>query len=222
MPRRITLCVLLALAGCGSRHGSVVNEDGGPGSVGTGGDGALVGGGGSNTGGTGTGGVAGTGGSGDGGAASGTGGVGGETVIIRGDPARTFATATFEARGWAGEDEGRLVVLRAGMVERSPERLVSAKTHVHEGAFRIVLPMGIETDLYKRKQIFVDINGDGRCTPEVDRAFEDYSFLINDLTFVLQGSVPAADNKTERGMRQVAVEATTAICDVMNGAWPES
>jgi hypothetical protein len=144
-----------------------------------------------------------------------------DVVIIRGDPNREFATPTLEARGWGAEYEGRLVVLRFGLPERPPERLASARVRFHQGGFRIVMPMAVETSLYKAKFLFVDVDGDGVCKPLTDVVYEDYSFLDADLTLVLQGSTPAAMGAAERTTpKTLGADVAAQVCGIMNGPWP--
>jgi hypothetical protein len=195
-----------AIAGAGGDGGAA------GGATGTGGAGGAVG-------------SAGRGGSGGGAGAGGTatGGAAGDVVIIRGDPTRAFATATFEARGFGADYEGRLVVVRVGSTDRPPERLAQARAYFHGGGFQLPLPMGVETSLYKAKYLFVDVDGDGVCTPASDRGYRDFSFLDNDLTFVLQGSVPAATGTAERRMMETtAIDLNAEVCDVMNRPWPDN
>jgi hypothetical protein len=145
--------------------------------------------------------------------------------VIRGDPAGTFVTCTFEARGWPDEDEGQPVILLLGHPDRPPERLVAAEARVEDGAFRIAVPMGCEGGLYKRKALLVDVDGDGMCTLGIDRVYVDYSFLVGDLTFVLVGSAPPAapESETERGMSLGTPETTAPeACEVLNMPWPEN
>jgi hypothetical protein len=150
-------------------------------------------------------------------------GVAEDVVIVRGDPARKFATATLEARGWGAEYEGRLVVARFGTPERPPERLTSARVRFHQGGFRLALPMAVETSLYKAKFLFVDVDGDGACSAQNDIVYQDYSFLDGDLTFVLEGSTPAAMGAAERRMpRTLGADVATQVCAIMNGPWPAS
>jgi hypothetical protein len=146
-----------------------------------------------------------------------------DVVIIRGDPARTFATATLEARGWGAEYEGQLAVVRFGVPDRSPERLTSARVRFHQGGFRLALPMAVETSLYKAKFLFVDVDGDGVCSAQTDIVYEDYSFLDSDLTLVLQGSTPAAMGAAERTMpRTLGADVAAQVCGIMNGPWPSN
>ena len=245
LPRTLAcvgLGTALVIAGCGSGAGATAGTGGTTGGAGSG-DTASGGAGGAASGAagsTGTGGAVGSagtaggrfgggaggtsGGAGDTGAgAAGVGGAGGDVVIIRGDPSHTFVTATFLARGFGAEYEGRLVVVRVGSPDRPPERLVQAWSRFHDGGFEIALPMGVETSLYKAKFLYVDADGDGLCTPENDLGYRDASFLEADLTFVLQGSVPPATGNTERLMLQTtATDLTAPVCDVMNGPWPDN
>jgi hypothetical protein len=238
--RRLTLVGLAFVAvGCGSGRGTTGEKDsgvgmGGAGSGKGGGAGAAASGGAEGGGGIGGavnvdggGGMGGAvnadGGGGIAGGGGGAGGAAGGVVIIRGDPARKFATATFEARGWGAEHEGRLVVVRVGIPSRPPERLASGQARFHDGGFSLALPMGVETSLYKAKYAFVDVDGDGACTPANDIVYQDFSFLDNDLTFVLDGSVPAAVGTSERGMPRISgPDMAGPICDILNGPWPAS
>src|SRR5262245_60525908 len=122
--------LVLAAIGCAEERLAANVPDGGAGGTGTGG--------------TGTGGA---GGGDDAGPDTGTAPV----RLIRGDPAGTFVTCNFEARGLPAEDEGRAVILRLGFPDRPPERLVAAEARVEDGAFRIEAPLGCERSLYKRK-----------------------------------------------------------------------
>jgi hypothetical protein len=144
-----------------------------------------------------------------------------DVVIIRGDPARTFATPTLEARGWGAEYEGRLVGIRFGLPERPPERLTSGRVRFHQGGFRIALPMAVETSLYKAKFLFVDVDGDGVCSAQNDVVYQDYSFLDGDLTLVLDGSTPAAMGAAERTMpKTLGADVAAQVCGILNGPWP--
>lgn len=140
--------------------------------------------------------------------------------VTRGDPADTFVTCNFEARGWPAEDEGRLIILRLGRPDRPPERLVSAEARVERGAFRIASPMGCEKELYKRKALMVDVNGDGACTLGIDRIYVNNSFLVGDLTFVLAGSVPIETGAGERRMGLGSEATAVEACEVFNLPWP--
>jgi len=144
-------------------------------------------------------------------------------TIIRGDPAKKFATGTFTARGFGPEYEGRLVFVRVGTPTRPPERLGAGWAPFGDGGFSLPLPMGIERSLYKAKYAFIDVDGDGVCTADKDVVYQDFSFLDDDLTFVLEGSVPAASGTTERTMpRTRGVDIATPVCAIMNGPWPAS
>jgi hypothetical protein len=146
-----------------------------------------------------------------------------EVTIIRGDPAKRFATGTFVARGFGPEYEGRLVFVRVGTPSRPPERLGAGAARFRDGGFSLPLPMGIEQSLYKAKYAFVDVDGDGVCTADKDVVYQDFSFLDGDLTFVLEGSVPAATGTAERTMlRTRGTDVAAQVCDVMNGPWPGS
>jgi len=146
-----------------------------------------------------------------------------DVTIIRGDPAKTFATGTFEARGFGPEYEGRLVYVRVGTSTRPPERLGAGSAHFRQGGFSLPLPMGIEQSLYKAKYAFIDVDGDGVCKADKDVVYQDFSFLDGDLTFVLEGSVPAAIGMAERTMpRTLGADGATQVCDVMNSPWPAS
>jgi hypothetical protein len=232
--RSLVVSILVLVAGCGSGSGATANPDGAAGDA-AGGSAGVIGSGGVSGGGAGTGGASGTAGAGgaDGGSeVDGAPGVDAgadfssaatDVTIIRGDPAKRFATGTFVARGFGPEYEGRLVFVRVGMPSRPPERLGAGTARFRDGGFSLPLPMGIELSLYKAKYAFVDVDGDGVCTADKDVAYQDFSFLDGDLTFVLEGSVPAAMGAAERTMlRTRGADVAAQVCDVMNGPWPGS
>jgi len=142
--------------------------------------------------------------------------------IIRGDPnARGWFNCDFEGHGLSSDD-GRVVTARIGTPDRSPERLGLGQARVEGGVFRIEFPQGCESDLYKRKLLFVDVDADGSCTPGVDRVYEDYRFLDTDLTFTLIDSVPRPTGPPAPGtsvMSRSRDEATD--CQFLNDPWPE-
>jgi hypothetical protein len=140
--------------------------------------------------------------------------------IIRGDPSATsWFSLSIEGHGLASED-GRVVTVRIGMAERPPERLGSAQGRIESGAFRIDLPQACEISLYKRKLLFVDVDGDGTCTPGVDHVYSDYRAQEGgDLTLTLSDSVPAP--ASDASMR-LATDAGAASCQVFNDPWPDS
>ena len=159
----------------------------------------------------------------DGGAGADSAAAATDVTIVRGDPAKVFATGTFVARGFGPEYGGRPVFVRVGTPTRPPERLGAGETHFRDGGFSLPLAMGIERSLYKAKYAFIDIDGDGVCTADKDVVYQDFSFLDDDLTFVLEGSVPAAIGTTERTMpRTHGLDIATQVCNVMNGPWPAS
>ena len=142
--------------------------------------------------------------------------------IIRGDPSATnWFSLSIEGHGLANE-EGRVVTVRVGMAERPPERLGSAQARIESGTFRIDLPQASEISLYKRKLLFVDVDGDGTCTSGVDHVYSDYRAQEGgDLTLTLSDSVPAP--ASDAAMRLATDAATTtASCQVFNDPWPDS
>ena len=141
--------------------------------------------------------------------------------IIRGDPSATsWYSLSIEGHGLASE-EGRVVTVRIGIPERPPERLGSAQARIEGGAFRIDLPQGAEISLYKRKLLFIDVEGDGVCTAGVDHVYSDSRAQEGDLTLTLADSVPAP--AADAAMR-LATDAATATpnCQVFNDPWPDS
>jgi hypothetical protein len=142
--------------------------------------------------------------------------------IIRGDPSATsWYSLSIEGHGLANE-EGRVVTARIGIAERPPERLGSAQARIESGGFRIDLPQAAEISLYKRKLLFIDVDGDGTCTPGVDHVYSDYRAQEGgDLTLTLSDSVPAP--APDAAMRLAADAATAApSCQVFNDPWPDS
>ena len=142
--------------------------------------------------------------------------------IIRGDPTATsWYSLSIEGHGLANE-EGRVVTVRIGIPDRPPERLGSAQARIESGAFRIDLPQAHEISLYKRKVLFIDVDGDGTCTAGVDHVYSDYRALEGgDLTLTLSDSVPAPAG--DAALR-LATDAATAApsCQVFNDPWPDS
>jgi hypothetical protein len=142
--------------------------------------------------------------------------------IIRGDPAATsWFSLSIEGHGLANE-EGRVVTVRVGIAERQPERLASAQARIESGAFRIDLPQAAEISLYKRKLLFIDVDGDGTCTAGVDHVYSDYRAQEGgDLLLTLSDSVPPP--ASDAAMR-LATDAATATpsCHVFNDPWPDS
>lgn len=163
-------------------------------------------------------------GSGGGAAAGASGGSGGAVPgvrIIRGDPSETtWFSVTMEGHGFTNE-EGKLVTARIGMPSRPPERLGSAQVRIHDGAFQIEFPQGCEGFLYKRKVLFIDVDGDGSCTPGIDRVYSDSRFLEADITLGLSDSVPAP--ATDRRMLRSSTDAVGGWqCEALNEPWPDS
>ena len=234
MPRLGYLALTVFVAGCGSGSAATANPDGAA-RDGVGGSAGVIASGGVSGGGAGTGGAsdaAGAAGA-DAGSEAGGGSIADsgadvssaatDVMIIRGDPAKMFATGTFVARGFGPEYEGRLVFVRVGMPSRPPERLGVGAARFRDGGFSLPLPMGIELSLYKAKYAFIDADGDGVCTAEKDVVYQDFSFLDGDLTFVLAGSVPVAAGTSERTMpRTLGADVAAQVCDVMNGPWSGS
>lgn len=139
--------------------------------------------------------------------------------IIRGDPNETM-WATFVIEGYGlTSDEGRLVTARLGMPDRPPERLAAGQARVENGAFRLEFPQGCEAFLYKQKVLFVDVDGDGICTPAVDRVYSDFRFLTGDLTVTLSDSVPAPPANLAIWPTSTATAAGS--CEVLNQPWPD-
>jgi hypothetical protein len=141
--------------------------------------------------------------------------------IIRGDPSATsWYSLSIEGHGLANE-EGRVVTVRIGIAERSPERLGSAQARIEGGAVRIDLPKAAEISLYKRKLLFIDVDSDGTCTAGVDHVYSDYRAQEGDLTLTLSDSVPGP--ASDAAMR-LATDAATAApsCQVFNDPWPDS
>ena len=100
--------------------------------------------------------------------------------------------------------------------EEAPAHRVSV------GAFHIDLPQACEISLYKRKLLFIDVDGDGTCTAGVDHVYSDYRAQEGgDLTLTLSDSVPAP--ASDVAMR-IATDAATATpsCQVFNDPWPDS
>jgi len=140
--------------------------------------------------------------------------------IIRGDPAETmWFTFAIEGHGLTG-DEDRLVTARIGTPERPPERLGSGQVRIQGGAFRIEFPQGCEVFLYKRKLLFIDVDGDGICAPGVDRVYHDYRFLESDITIGLSDSVPKP--LTDSQMLLSDADIAVADCQALNEPWPDS
>ena len=217
MPRSsLALWILLATASCGAAAG---RSDGGSGAGGSGGV-SSTGSGGMTVGGSSGGGASGTG-SGGGAAGAGSGGSVAGVRIIRGDPNETtWFSVTIEGHGFTN-DEGRLVTARIGMPSRPPERLGSAQVRIQDGAFRIEFPQGCEGFLYKQKVLFIDVDGDGSCTPGIDRVYADFRFLDRDITLGLSDSVPAP--ATDRQMLRSLTDSLAAShCQALNGPWPDS
>jgi hypothetical protein len=141
--------------------------------------------------------------------------------IIRGDPsAPGWFSLSIEGHGLADE-EGRVVTARIGVPERPPERLGSAQTRIQSGAFRIDLPQASEISLYKRKLLFIDVDGDGICTAGVDHVYSDSRAQEGDLTLTLSDSVPAP--AVDAAMRLTAdAAAATPGCQVFDDPWPDA
>lgn len=153
-------------------------------------------------------------------AAGGSAGVGTPVRIIRGDPnEQSWFSLVIEGRGLAN-DEGKLATVRIGMEDRPPERLGSGQVRIENGAFRIELPQGCEASLYKRKVLYIDIDGDGSCTPGVDRVYRDYRFQTGDITLTLEDSVP--EGSSNMRMLLSSIESAASECQVLNQPWPES
>jgi len=142
--------------------------------------------------------------------------------IIRGDPSATsWYSLSIEGHGLANE-EGRVVTARIGIAERPPERLGSAQARIERGGFRIDLPQACEISLYKRKLLFIDVDGDGTCTPGVDHVYSDYRAQEGgDLTLTLSDSVPAPASDAAMLLATDAATATPS-CQVFNDPWPDS
>ena len=49
----------------------------------------------------------------------------------------------------------------------------------------------------KRKVLFMDVNGDGVCTPGVDRVYSDFRSLDRDMTLTLSDGIPAPASDTQ-------------------------
>jgi hypothetical protein len=211
----VALVLALSLLSCDSSNdtgGGAGGSGGAAGAAGRGGVGgsATVGaGGGVGSAGSGgaAGGVAGSGGSGGAGGAAGV-------RIIRGDPNETtWFSLTIEGHGLAS-DEGRLVTARIGIAQRPPERLGLAQVRIQDGAFRIEFPQGCEGFLYKQKLLFIDVDGDGSCTPGVDRVYSDFRFQSSDITLTLSDSLPAPPANAQ-------MRLSSSNCEPLNEAWPE-
>ncbi len=212
----LALWILLATASCGSTAG---RPDSGSGTGGSSGGVPLTGLGGMAVGGSSGGGAAGTG-SGGGAAGAGSGGVG-AARIIRGDSNRTtWFSLTIEGSGFTN-DEGKLVTARIGMPARPPERLGSAQVRIQDGAFRIEFPQGCEGDLYKQKVLFIDVDGDGSCTPGIDRVYVDFRFLEQDITLGLSDSVPAPATDRQMLRRSTVASSADPYCQALNEPWPD-
>jgi hypothetical protein len=142
--------------------------------------------------------------------------------IIRGDPAATsWFSLAIEGHGLANA-EGRVVTVRIGMAERPPERLGSAQVRIESGAFRVDLPQAAEISLYKRKLLFIDMDGDGTCTAGADHVYSDNRAQEGgDLMLTLSDSVPAPASGAAMGLAPDAATATPS-CQVFNDPWPES
>jgi hypothetical protein len=107
------------------------------------------------------------------------------------------------------------------MPSRPPERLGSAQVRIQDGAFRIEFPQGCEGFLYKRKVLFIDVDGDGSCTPGIDRVYSDFRFLPGDITLGLSDSVPAP--ATDRQMLRSSTDAVgSSHCEALNEPWPDA
>jgi hypothetical protein len=210
------------------------NGTGGSGSGGNASGGNASGGnasGGSASGGNGTGGAGSGGSTGDAGAtdiadgaAPDAGGDGGLAPprIIRGDPALTFVTIVVVGRGLPPANEDRQVFVRVGTPERPLERLVSAQARIKGGGFELRLPLASEPSLAKRKLLFVDLDGDGVCSPEADRVYGNWDAFTEALaTIVLADSSPRG-GEGEHWFSLAPGTRATEICSWMNAPWPES
>ncbi len=153
--------------------------------------------------------------------AGGMGGSGGAPVrIIRGDPnEQGWFSLVIEGRGLAN-DEGKLATVRIGSEGYPLERLGSGQVRIEDGAFRIEFPQGCEASLYKRKVLYIDMDGDGFCTPGVDRVYRDSRAQTGDITLTLEGSVPEGPSNMQ--MRLSFIESAASECQVLNQPWPES
>lgn len=140
--------------------------------------------------------------------------------IIRGDPNETnWFSLVIEGRGLA-DDEGRVVTARIGLPDRPPERLGAGQARVENGAFRIEFRQGCEFSLYKQKVLFIDMDGDGSCSPGVDRIYFENRALENDLTLTLVDSVPMPPGDAVMPLAfDVFVDTS---CQVLNQPWPDS
>lgn len=139
--------------------------------------------------------------------------------IIRGDPGTNpWLNLTIEARGLTGV-EGRQVSVRVGLPNVPPERLASVEGRVRDQGFRFVFPQVVEPSLYKRKLLFIDVDGDGVCGATADRVYQDFrGQLDSDLTLSLADSVPMPGPEAQ----MLPSIDRAADCGLLNEPWPDS
>ncbi len=132
--------------------------------------------------------------------------------VIRGDPEQA-EWWDLTIRGVAlVELESKVVTVRVGDPQRPPERLGSGQMPIVDGGFELSLPQVWEPQTYKQKLAFVDVNGDGRCDPELDLVFRDLRGTPDFVLTLPNGSSSQSD---------MPVSSTPGEdCLVFNDPWP--
>ncbi len=134
--------------------------------------------------------------------------------VIRGDPTQT-TWWDLTVRGVTLQAyEGALVTVRLGRPDRPPERIGSGQARVANGEFSLTFPQVWETDFYKSKTVWIDVDGNGKCDYQVDRVFHDARAVVTPELYV--GDAAPVHVR----MRLVLTSDQSDLCEQMEGRWP--
>ena len=100
--------------------------------------------------------------------------------------------------------------------DRPPERLGSGEARISKGTFTLSFPMVHEPDLYKRKVILIDIDGDGVCNPKDDLVFVDSSFTTKPLDL----AATVDSSKVPPPTRLMSRSSEDSDCEPFLSEWP--